>query len=104
MFFFKRTSIFYNFLYNTEVHCWLTAKEVNFKIMTVSRIGYKEIKGSLSNLCTHKFTVSFILSFFCKTIAAGKITIMRNMQAKCLYYCLSALYLFNIIFVNIFCK
>ena len=23
---------------------------------------------------------------------------MRNMQAKCLYYCLSALYLFNIIF------
>ncbi len=32
-----------------------------------------------------------VLPFFCKAVTTGQITVMGNMQAKCLYYSLTLL-------------
>ena len=45
-----------------------------------------------------------ILTLFRKAVFAGKITIMRNVQAKCLNNCLSFFYFSDIALINILCK
>ena len=70
---------------NLPVHQRLPAKEINFQIPSCSGIGDQKIQGFLTNFISHKRSSSVILSFFCKTVFAGKIAVVCDMQAECLH-------------------
>ena len=83
------SSVCHQVFYNLPVHKRLPAKEINFQIPSCSGIGNQEIQGFLTNFISHKRSSSVILSFFCKTVFAGKVAVVCDMQAKSLHNCLT---------------
>lgn len=104
MYLFLLTSVCHQVFDNLPVHQRLSSKEVYFQISSVSRVCDQEIQRFLSNFIGHQRSSSMIFSFFCKTIFAGKITVMCDVHTERLYHCLSLLHFPDILFINIFCK
>ena len=102
MYLFLLSSVSYQVFDNLPVHQRLSSEEIHFQVLSGSGIGDQEIKSFLSYFKGHQCSSSVILSFFGKTVSTGQITIMGNVQAQCLYYCLSILCKFiNNVFVYI---
>ena len=98
-------AICYQVFYNLPVHKRLAAEKVNLQIVPGARIGDKEIQCLLAHLKRHKGTSSVIFPFFCKAVAAGKITVMCNVQAEGFHHCLTVLCkCINGILVYILCE
>ena len=87
---------------NLPVHQRLSSEEIHFQVLSGSGIGDQEIKSFLTHFKRHQCSSSMIFSLFGKTVSTGQITIMGNVQAQSLYYCLSILCKFiNNVFVYI---
>lgn len=100
----KFPSVSHYFLYHLKIHKRFSAKEVNFKIPSVSRIGHQKIKCLLTHLGTHKGSSSVIFAFLGKTVFACKITVMCYVKAHRLDYiflCFALRKLFYTRFINI---
>ena len=98
------SAIFYQIFDNLPVHQRLSTEEIYFQITSASGVFDQKIQCFLSNLITHQFSVTMIFAFFCKAIATGKVAVMCNMKAKCLYNCRTFLKVHNVIFIFVFCK
>ena len=86
------------------VHQRLSAKKIHFQIPAASGIGNQKIQRSFSHFITHQRPAAMIFSFFRKTVAAGKIAVMGDMQTKRLHHrLLRVRNLLYIVLVNIFC-
>ena len=102
---FLTAAILYQVFYNLPVHKRFASEEVHLQVLSGTGIGNKKIKRLLSHFKGHQRSSSVIFSFLCKTVTAGKITVMGNVKTKCLYYCLSAVCkFFDCCLVNIFCE
>ena len=86
------------------VHQRFPAEEIHFQIPPLPGIGDQEIQRLLSHFIGHKSPASVVFAFLSEAVSAGKITVMRNVQAQCLDYCFSLLYLINKILIHILCK
>ena len=82
---FLLSAVFYQVFYNLPVHQRLAAKEIHFQVSSGTGIGDQEIKSFLSDFIGHQGSSAMIFSLFGKTIAAGQIAVMRNVQAQCFY-------------------
>ena len=98
------SAVFYQIFDNLPVHQRLATEEIYFQIATASGVFDQEIQCFLSDLITHQFSVTMIFAFFCKAVATGKVAVVCNVQAKCLYNCRTFLKVHNVIFVFVFCK
>ena len=98
------SSVSYQIFYHLPVHQRLPAEEIYFQITAVARILDQEVQRFLTDFIAHKCSSSMIFPFFCKTVFASKVTVVCNMQAQCLYNCLSLLYFFDHAFICIFYK
>ena len=79
------SAVFDQIFYNFPVHQRLAAKEVYFQISSGPGIGDQEIQRFLADFVGHQGSSAVIFAFFGKTIAAGQIAVMRNVQAQCFY-------------------
>ena len=68
--------------HNFPVHKRLTAEKVNFQIFPKSRIIHKEIERLFPGLIGHQSAPAVILTFFCKTVPAGKVAVVCYMKAQ----------------------
>ena len=82
---FLLSSIFHQIFYHLPVHQRLAAKKIHLQVSSGAGIGNQKIQGLFSNLKGHQGSSSMIFSLLRKTVAAGKITVMGNMQTKCFY-------------------
>ena len=98
------SSICHKLLHHIPVHKRLSSKEVYLQVSSAAGIGNQKIKCLLSGLIAHKSPPAVILALLCKTISAGKIAVVRNVEAKCLYNCLALLEIYDTLFVCIFCE
>ena len=95
-------SICNKLLYYIKIHKRLAAKEIHFQIAALSGIGNQKIQCLLTGLKIHKRAPSVVLALFRKTIFAGEIAVMCDMQAQRLDYRLMLLKINNMRLVNIF--
>ena len=103
MFLFQGTPVSHKLLDNLPVHERFTAEEIDLQIRTVTGICHQKIQCFLSDLVAHDRSSAVVFTFFRKAVSAGKVTVMRNMQAKCLDNRFAVFKAVNIIFVNVLC-
>ena len=96
------SAVSHQVFYHLPVKERLPAKEIHFQIHPVSRVLHQKVQGFLAHIQTHQRSLSVILAFPRKTIFAGQVTIMGNMQTKRLHHRLSVLKTVKILFINIF--
>ena len=98
---FLLSSVSHQIFYYLPVHQRLAPEEINFQIPSASGICDQKVQRPLSHLITHQCPATVILSFFRKTIFAGKVTIVGDMQAQSLYHSLPCLKIQHSVFIDI---
>ena len=89
---------------NIKIEKRFPTEKIHLQILPVTGIGNQKIKGLLSGLVGHKCPSSMIFAFLCKAITAGKITVMGDMQAKCLDHGRTFFKVHNAVFIHILCE
>ena len=101
---FLRTAVFHQAFYHVPVHKRLAAKEIHLQVFPVTGIGNEEIQGLFPHLIAHQGAAAMVLAFLCKTVAAGQVTVMGNMEAQCLDHGLTLFKIHHEIMVNVLCQ
>ena len=99
---FLLSSVSDQIFYNLPVHQRLAAKKIHLQVSSGAGIGNQKIQGLFSNLKGHQGSSSMVFSLLRKTVVAGKIAVMGNVQAK-RFYNRTAVFgkLVNCAFINI---
>ena len=90
--------------YYLPVHQRLPAKEIHFQISSASGICDQEIQCFFADFVAHQGTTAMILTFFCKAVTTGEVTVVSNVQAECLHNSRTVFKCVDCIFIDIFGK
>ena len=83
------SSVCHQILDNLPVHQRLSSEEIDFQILSGTRIRNQKIKCFLSYFKRHQRSSSMIFAFLGKAVSTGQITVVGNVQAQRFDYCLS---------------
>ena len=86
LFFLDAARVFDELFDHLKVHKRFAAEKVNLEIASRTRIFDEKVEGALSDLKAHKGAFAVILSLAGETVRTVKVTGMRNVQTKSLYY------------------
>ena len=103
VFLLQASSVGHQIFDDLPVHQRLPAEEVHLQIHPVAGICHQKIQRFLSDLEAHQRTASVIFALFRKTVFAGKVTVMRDMQTQRLDHRLPVLEISDVFLVNILC-
>ena len=98
------SSIGYQLFHCLPVHERLASEEIHLQIVPVPRILNQEVQRLPAYLRGHHGAPPVVFPFLCKTILAGKVAVMGNMEAQCLDHCLALLHFVYIILINVLGK
>ena len=101
---FLLSSVFYKVFYDLPVHQRFSAEKIHFQIPSGPGICNQKVKRLFADLIAHERAASVVLSLFRKTVPAGKVAVMRNMQAQRFYYSFACLIINDRIFIDVLRK
>ena len=97
-------SIGYQIFYYLPIHQRFASEEIHLQISSVSGICNQEIQSLFSHLIAHQSPAAMVLSFLSKTIAAGQVAIVGDVQAERLYHCRTLFKVNHLSLIGILCK
>ena len=101
--FLQASTVSHQILHHLPVKQRFPAEEIHLQIDPVPRMRHQKIKRLPARLITHERPSAVVLSFLRKTVSAGQVTVVGDMQTKRLHHRLPAFIFTDILLINILC-
>ena len=100
---FQAPAVSHQILHHLPVKQRFPAEEIHLQIDPVPRMRHQKVKRLPARLITHERPSAVVLSFLRKTVSAGQVTVVGDMQTKRLHHRLPAFIFTDILLINILC-